>query len=455
MTTGSPTASQTPRLTAGLLTLVLATSSIVFIEPAPYDLLLVALLVGCLSAGMRWPREIWMAAVLLGCFVISNVVAAALSSEPAETIRSLSIRTYMVLGWLTFVGLVVAEPRQHLTAIWRGYVIAAVIAVAWGVMEYFGVVSGELWLAGLRAKGPFKDANVFGPFLVPVAIYCVKEIYTSGGRRAWLYLPLALAVTFGIFLSFSRGAWLSLMLAFAVFGMCAFASARSLRQRLGLLLLSGVLVLAAAAIVARAVSSPEVAARFYERAVIARAYDLKEGGRFYTQRQSLERIADSPLGVGPGRTDEEFGLEPHNLYLHVIVEGGWLAGFGFYGFIALTLLRVWSLFRWRSPLRADFFVIFASLAGALSQSFFIDSTHWRHLWMLLGLMWALIVLHRRELVHETAAPVPAPAGDGLLGYLRRRPAPGMSRTPDNPRRNPASTPGVTMGPAGCREQGIR
>jgi len=99
--------------------------------------------------------------------------------------------------------------------------------------------------------------------------------------------------------------------------------------------------------------------------------------------------------VGPGRSDDEFGLEPHNLYLHIAVEGGWLAALGWLGFLALTLYRSIPLFSAARELRDDFFVVFASLAGLLTQSMFIDSTHWRHLWLLAALIWALIIATQR------------------------------------------------------------
>ena len=447
---GSPTASRNPRLAAWLLTAVLAGSSIVFIEPAPYDVLLIALLVGLLATGLRVPRDIRMVGLCLGAFVVGNLIAAAFAAQPLETLRSVSIRTYMVLAWLIFVSVVVADPERNLPAIWRGYIIAALIAVAWGVLEYFGYIASDLWRAGMRAKGPFKDANVFGPFLVPVAVYAVKQMYATRGRWLWLYLPVCLAVAFGIFLSFSRGAWINLVLAAGIFGLCTFATARTIRERLGLLLLGGLLLLAVAALIGEAVSSRVVAARFYERAVIARDYDLKEGGRFATQAEALERIARTPAGVGPGRADDEFGLEPHNLYLHVMVEGGWLAGLGFYAFIIMTLLRVLPLFAWQSEWRGEFFVIFASLAGTLAQSLFIDSTHWRHMWLLLGLVWAMIILHHRDGRHSTAPAMEHPAGRGPMTYLRRPTASRHHEQPDNRRWNArvARAPMGRPGPAG-------
>jgi hypothetical protein len=54
------------------------------------------------------------------------------------------------------------------------------------------------------------------------------------------------------------------------------------------------------------------------------------------------------------------------------------------------------LFRAPGQIRHEFFVVFSSLAGVLTQSLFIDSTHWRHLWLLLALVWALIIATQRK-----------------------------------------------------------
>ena len=51
--------------------------------------------------------------------------------------------------------------------------------------------------------------------------------------------------------------------------------------------------------------------------------------------------------------------------------------------------------RWHSPLRDEFIVAFSAMLGILAQSLFIDSTHWRHLWLMLALCWALITVARR------------------------------------------------------------
>lgn len=386
------------RLAAGLLGLLMAISSLVFIEPAPYDLVAMLMLVTLLVTGLRIPRETHTAVVFLGIFLLGNLLAATLATAPLESIRSLSIRIYMVLAWLLLVSLVASEPRRMLDALWAGYLVAAVLAAAWGTLEYLGVLHSDLWQGGLRAKGPFKDPNVFGPFLVPAAVHCLRRIAQGGPRSLSLYGPLFLALSFGVLLSFSRGAWLNYVLAVGLFGLLTFVTAPRLGEKIKWVLASLTAIGLLVAMLSAAVSVSAIGDRFMQRAVLAQAYDTKVGGRFDSQRRAVLHIATDPVGVGPGRSDEEFGLEPHNLFLHVPVEGGWLAALGFFSFVLLTVRRLLALLRRPGPWRSEVFVIFACLTGTLVQSLFIDSTHWRHLWLLFALAWALIVTcHRSQL----------------------------------------------------------
>jgi hypothetical protein len=384
------------RLVLGFLGLTLAMSSIVFIEPAPYDVMVITLLMALVITGLRFPREMHPAAVLLGLFAVGNVIAAAGSADPLAATRSLSIRLYMILAWCLFVSLIVANPGPVLQTLWRGYIFAALLAVVWGALEYLGFINFGDWQAGLRAKGPFKDANVFGPFLVPVAIYSLKGIARGHGLAIKaLYGAIFMVIAFGILLSFSRGAWLNFVVASTLFSVFVVASMSTYRDRLRWLLVTATLILAAVALLGVAAGTKSISDRFLQRAVLSQKYDLDRGGRFFTQTQAIQEIATSPAGVGPGRSADVLGLEPHNLFLHIFVEGGWLAGAGFLSFLALGLYHSFSLFRWRSILRDDFYVVFASTAGVLLQSLFIDSTHWRHSWLLFAMLWGLIILRRR------------------------------------------------------------
>lgn len=379
---------------AGLpvLWLILALSSLVVIEPAPYDLLVLLALLGFMLTGMRIPRGIQLPAVFAGLFIFGNALASLLAVDPIETIRSLSIRVYMVTAWFFFVCVIAMSPGRVLPTLWSGYMFAAIFAVAWATLEYFGLISIGDWPQGWRARGPFKDPNVYGPFLIPVAVYAVSRIVTARKNGMAFYLPLFLLLSFGVLISFSRGAWLNYFGSLTIFCAVLFLSDKAARSRVRFMLMGLVLVCCAAAMIVLAVSNQRVGNLFFQRAAIVQKYDVAEGGRFYSQGRALQTAVARPWGIGAGRSEQEFGLVPHNLYLHVLVEGGWLSGIGFYCLILFSFYRVRPLFGQHFPYRTESFVVIACLAGILIQSFFIDSTHWRHLWLLIAMLWGLIAI---------------------------------------------------------------
>jgi len=384
------------QLAAVFLALLAATGSLVFMEPAPYDALAIAMFAGFLVCGLRYPRELAIPLLLLMLFLIGNSLAALLAEDPLESIRSLAVRIYMVLTFLLLVSLLVRDPRKLLDWLWAGYLVAAVIAVIWATGEYAGVVSAPAGENSPRARGGFKDPNVYGPFLIPAVLYVLNRLTTGSVRRVPLYGLLLILFSVGVLLSFSRGAWLNLALSVGIFGILSALNADSARTRLRWLLGGLVSILLIALTINLAVHIDAVNERFTQRAVLTQAYDLKEGGRFDTQRKAIIRIGSDPIGVGPGRSDEVFGLEPHNLYLHVFVEAGWLGGLSFTAFLLLTLGGLTPLVRRLGEYQADATLVGAALGGLLVQSFFIDSTHWRHLWLLLAIAWALIIFSRRS-----------------------------------------------------------
>ncbi|MBT8080958.1 MAG: O-antigen ligase family protein [Gammaproteobacteria bacterium] len=381
-----------PRWFLGFIWITMAVSSIVLFEPAPYDLLVLAAVVVMFPLGLRVPHEIHVAAFLLALFVVGNVAAAAASIDPAEAGRPLFIRTYMVISWFLFACVLTANPDGMFRVLWQGYTIAALLAVVWGNLEYFGLFGDFLY----RAKGSFKDANVYAPFLVPVALFTVARIMSSRGLQLGYEIVKILIIVSGLLLAFSRGAWLNFLFAFGFFIFLQIVSARALRDKVRLVLLTAILALAAASVVAVMVNNTTAGQQFSSRTTLFQEYDLARGGRFDTQAQALRQIGTKPLGIGPGLTESWLDLHPHNLYLHVTLEGGWLAGIGFILFLILSLTRGLSRITGQWKHRVDLQVVVAALSGTLLQSFFIDSTHWRHLWLLLAMLWALTIAFDRE-----------------------------------------------------------
>jgi hypothetical protein len=375
-----------------LIWLTLAASCIVFIEPAPYDVLVMLLVVVLYPLKLRIPAEIAVAIFLLALFAAGNLIGALASGEPETTIRPLATRIYMLVSWVFFTSIIAANTEFVMKIIWHGYVFAALLAAVWGCLEYYDFLPEALVGDTFgRAKGPFKDANVFGPFLIPVALHLVSRMLHTRGPALVLEITKFLIIAFGLLLAFSRGAWINFFFAFGLYIVFSITTAPTMKEKIQLVVLVVFLSFAAGLSLSWAVNNTAAGQQFFDRATMFMEYDLESGGRFDTQAQVLREIGSTPLGLGPGMSTPEFGIEPHNLYLHTAIEGGWLAAVSFYLFLLLSVYRGMARTGVRWKLQSDLHVVLAVVLGTLLQSLFIDSTHWRHLWLLLAILWALTI----------------------------------------------------------------
>ncbi len=62
--------------------------------------------------------------------------------------------------------------------------------------------------------------------------------------------------------------------------------------------------------------------------------------------------------------------------------------------VALTLVFGFRAVFVRTPWQQTTIVVFAGYFGVATESFIIDTDHWRHTFLLLGLMWGLIAATR-------------------------------------------------------------
>ena len=260
----------------------------------------------------------------------------------------------------------------------------------------------------------FKDPNVFGAFLVPAFLLCAFSWQSLSSSRIffsvrWLFLVILLV---SIILTGSRGGWLNLLVALGALGWVRWhAAGRSsrLQRRTPMPIVALAAVGGLAYALVTLVGYDEFLADRFEEKI----YDQD---RFLAQSLALEESMANPFGIGPGQSETYEGSaslfrmphSPHSLYVRVIVESGWGGAASFLAFLLVTVRQAWStaVADWRYASISA--VIFASIVGILANSFFIDTLHWRHFWMLLGMTWGLSGLWRREFAVPPHTAVPRP-----------------------------------------------
>ena len=376
--------------------LLAALGSFVVIEPAPYDLLGIALFVGYFATGLRVPSGTAAPLLLLGIFLCANICAAIFSHDPVDSVRAVAVRTLLIANWLLLVSLVHRHPMATLSAIGSGYLFAAVCAGVIGIAGYFDIFGlADRTIINARVRGFFQDPNVYGPFLVPAVLIAAVRVEDKSGRAAVGLVGISLISLIGFLLSFSRGAWLNLGLSSIIYLSLRLLTERDRQHRKKLYLGASALIATGIGVLMLALAAEPVRQMVEKRTAIQQ-YDVRaQSGRFSTQYAALQRSAEEPLGIGPGQSglDRNFGMSPHNVYLHVLVETGWAGAASFYAFILLTLYRGLSFRNQPPAVQRIFLACFAATLGILLQSHFIDSTHWRHLYLLLACLWGTMIAY--------------------------------------------------------------
>jgi O-antigen ligase len=223
---------------------------------------------------------------------------------------------------------------------------------------------------------------VFGPFLVPALVILVDELLTPrllriGARTKAVGLVV---LVLGVFLSYSRAAWLNLVVALLVM-LLVYSLRRGAARRLTALLA----LLLVAATVVTAVVAVTGSASFLEERARLQAYDAQ---RFGTQRSLLALAQTNPLGIGPGQVDAVSSLSAHSTYVRALAEQGPLGLLTLAALLAVTLgLAARNVVRGSDTFGIGSAALLAAWCGLLVNSAFVDTLHWRHLWLVAALVW--------------------------------------------------------------------
>lgn len=370
-------------------------SGFVFREPAPYELYMAGLIAIWALFGLRISRGVAPLLALLLLFNIGGMISVTQMAELKDGPLYVAVSTFLALSAVFYAAVIEADYRR-LDTIIRAYLVAACLTSALGIVAYFGLIPETGFFVRYdRAAGGFEDPNVFGPFLVLPGIYLVHQILTGRvGRMFVLAVPL-LVIAIGIFLSFSRGAWG--LFAFATLALVGTLLIKnpSTAFRLRILVMSLIALGLLAIAIAGALQIPQVAELFEARAKLTQEYDTGEFGRFARYGLGFIIAMENPLGIGPLEFGPIYGEDTHNIWLKALLDYSWLGFAAYLTLIVLTLaLGFRILFRER-PWQTLFTCAYIVLFGHVLLGSIIDTDHWRHFYMILGIVWGGIALEAR------------------------------------------------------------
>jgi hypothetical protein len=379
----------------GVFFLTILISGFVFIEPAPYEGVAALLGLVCVAAGVSFDRRLLPLLLLMIVWNVGGLIALVPVISEKKTIQYVAVSWFMAFTAVIFACLFARDTMRRLTLLRRAYVIAAVIASIIGAIGYFNIAGTAPLFATIgRANATFKDPNVFGPFLVLPALILVQSVLARGIRP--LQIASLMIIMGGLLLSFSRGAWLNFALAGAIMMGLMFLTAPTLRARARLVAL-GVIVLAVlAALIMIALSFDAIGGMFQERAKLIQSYDAGTTmGRFDLQRLALQEMFDHPFGMGPLEFARVYGLQQHNVYLHAFLVYGWVGGMAYVVLVLLTLSVGLRAAFVATPWQSYMIAALAAFAAVAIEGLVIDTDHWRHYFLLVGLVWGLFVATER------------------------------------------------------------
>jgi hypothetical protein len=125
---------------------------------------------------------------------------------------------------------------------------------------------------------------------------------------------------------------------------------------------------------------------FLEQRARLQTYDAS---RFGAQKIGVELAERHPLGIGPGQFELVSPLSAHSTYVRALTEEGVLGEATLIALLFGTLLiAARNAIQGRDTYGIGSGPLLAAWCGLLANSVFIDTLHWRHLWLLAGLVWA-------------------------------------------------------------------
>lgn len=384
----NPQAAAVQLMVSWIMALGVFLSGFVISEPAPYELLMVGQVALWFLFGLKISRAVAPLLALLLIFNVGGLLAITmLPNILTEQVLYVAVSIFLALT-AVFYAAVIEDRPQRLKLIFQAWVAAAIITGMLGILGYFHAFPGsEVFTRYDRAMGAFQDPNVFGPFLVAPMLYLLHGMLKGRLTESPLRIVGILILSFAVFLSFSRAAWgLFLFCAVAlVFIMLLKERTNAFRLKILVLSLAAVIAMVMALVIA--LQSEKVRGLFETRTQLVQDYDGGHLGRFDRHKLGFAMAMEKPLGIGPMMFGKIFPEDEHNIYLKSLMTYGWLGFLSYLTLIAWTVSIGFRCMLRDRPWQPYLMIAWIVLVGHMLIGAVIDTDHWRHFYLVLGIVW--------------------------------------------------------------------
>jgi hypothetical protein len=97
-----------------------------------------------------------------------------------------------------------------------------------------------------------------------------------------------------------------------------------------------------------------------------------------------------------------FPEDPHNSFLNAFMSGGWISGICYPILVLVSILLGLRFIFAGTPWQSTYLAVFCAYVGLVGESVIIDTEHWRHGYLLLGMLWGLMAASRSYMPGATA-----------------------------------------------------
>ncbi|HKA80720.1 MAG TPA: O-antigen ligase family protein [Xanthobacteraceae bacterium] len=393
----------TESLRGALLWLMGFSGAFVFIEPSPYEIVGLIAIVLFVITGLSLRAALVPLVLLLVLLNVGYASSVVQVSDQTKPVIWVMVSAFLATTAVFYAAMLGTNTQYRLDLLMRGYLAAALVASLVGVAAYFRAFGGasDLFLLYSRARGTFNDPNVLGAFLVLPGLVVFQRMLA--GRLVIRSTLMLLVMLAALLLSFSRAAWGVFLFAAVLMMGLTFLTSRSVNERLRIVMVAVLGLLVIAALVVALLSVGQVADLFKERAALEQSYDVGRYGRFGRYLLGAEIALEHPFGIGPLQFAKLFVEDPHNTFLNAFMSGGWFAGFAYLTLSVVTVVMSTRFLFVRTPWQPTYHAVYAAYLGVVAESVIIDIDHWRHYFLILGVLWGLMAASRPYLMPAPAA----------------------------------------------------
>lgn len=366
--------------------------AIVFIEPSPYELVTLASVIFFFATGLRMRPVFIPLLVLLFLLNMGYTICSIYLLDKKEVLNWILTSWYLAITALFFAMVLSEDTADRLESLRRGLILGALIASLAGIAGYFHLAGSggyDLFTLYSRARGTFKDPNVLGAYLILPALFLLQTVVTQSFWKSFRSAIGLAIVSLAVLLAFSRASWGQLVACSGFMLILMYMTTPSQAQRTRIVTVAIAAAICAALLLVLLLSFDSVSGLFKERASFNQTYDSGRFGRFGRHALGFQMALELPLGIGPLQFSNFFPEDTHNSFLNAFMSGGWIAGVCFPALVFITVIMGFKLVFVRVPWQRTYLAIFSAFFGTVCEAFVIDIDHWRHFWMMLGIMWAM------------------------------------------------------------------